>query len=159
MTIIDPMHNLYLDPEKRIVKNVYIDKGVIGSKAMTLIQDRVNSTSTPHYVGRILHKIVSFFLSFTAIQFKNLSNLFSIMALCDILPTMHMKCWQYFVQASRILCQMSLTAAEIQLADVFQLQFCRRVEIVYGKNDITHNMHLHCHFLLLEIDRFGFRLE
>ena len=89
MTIIDPMHNLYLDPEKNIVKNVYIDKGVIGSKAMTLIQDRVNSTSTPHYVGRILHKIVSSFLSFTADQFKNLSNLFSIMALCDILPTIY----------------------------------------------------------------------
>ena len=29
VTIIDPMHNLYLGSAKRILKNVWIDKGVI----------------------------------------------------------------------------------------------------------------------------------
>ena len=68
-----------------------------------------------------------------------------IMALCDILPNEHMKCWQYFVQASRILCQLSLTSEQIQLADAFLLQFCKRAESLYGKSAITPNMHLHCH--------------
>ena len=84
---------------------------------MTPIQDKVYSTSTPHYVGRIPLKIASFFSGFTADQFKNWTNLFSIMALIDVLPTEHMKCWQYFVQASRILCQLSLTNGQIELAD------------------------------------------
>ena len=56
-----------------------------------------------------------------------------------------MKCWCYFVQASRILCQMSLTREQIVLADAFLLQFCKRVEVLYGKPTITPNMHLHCH--------------
>ena len=145
MTIIDPMHNLYLGSAKLILKKVWIDKGIIDSKTMNLIQDRVNSISTPHYVGRIPHKIISSFSGFTADQFKNWTNLFSIMALHDILPNDHMKCWQYFVQASRILCQMSLTAAQIHLADAFLLQFCCKVETLYGKTVITPNMHLHCH--------------
>jgi len=145
MTIIDPMHNLYLGTAKHVLKNIWIEQGLIDNKAMSLIQDRVNSTSTPHYVGRIPHKIASSFSGFTADQFKNWTNLFSIMALRGILPTEHLKCWQYFVQASRILCQMSLTDDQIQLADAFLLQFCRRVENLYGKNIITPNMHLHCH--------------
>ena len=142
MTVIDPMHNLYLGSAKRILKYIWMEQGLIDNKAMTRIQDKVNSTSTPHYVGRIPLKIASFFSGFTADQFKNWTNLFSIMA---VLPTEHMKCWQYFVQASRILCQLSLTNGQIELADAFLLQFCKRVENLYSKCSITPNMHLHCH--------------
>ena len=145
MTIIDPMHNLYLGTAKHILKDVWTEQGLINQKTMSLIQNRVNVTSTPNYVGRIPLKIASFFSGFTADQFKNWTNLFSIMALCDILPNEHMKCWQYFVQASRILCQLSLTSEQIQLADAFLLQFCKRAESLYGKSAITPNMHLHCH--------------
>lgn len=144
MTIIDPMHNLYLGTTKCILK-VWIEQQLIDNKALSLIQSRVNDTTTPHYVGRIPLKIASSFSGFTADQFKNWTNLFSIMALSGVLPTEHMKCWCYFVQASRILCQMSLTREQIVLADAFLLQFCKRVEVLYGKPTITPNMHLHCH--------------
>lgn len=123
MTIIDPMHNLYLGSAKHILKDIWIEQGVIDSKAMSSIQDSVDSIVTPHYVGRIPHKIASSFSGsfsgFTADQFKNWTNLYSIMALHDILPAEHFQCWKYFVQASRILCQMSITDAQIKLADAF----------------------------------------
>ena len=77
MTIIDPMHNLYLGTAKHILKDVWTEQGLINHKTMSLIQNRVNVTSTPDYVGRIPLKIASFFSGFTADQFKNWTNLFS----------------------------------------------------------------------------------
>ena len=84
MSSIDPMHNLYLGNARYILKDIWIEQG-LRDKAMSLIQDRVNSTSTPHYVGRILHKISSSFSGFIADPCENWTNLFSLMALCDIL--------------------------------------------------------------------------
>lgn len=40
---------------------------------------------------------------------------------------------------------MKISDAEIKLADAFLLQFCCKVEKLYGKDIITPNMHLHCH--------------
>ena len=95
-------------------------------------------------MGRNPCKIASSFSGFTADQFKNWTN-FSVMALHNILPNEHLQCWYYFVQASRLLCQMTITDAQIELADAFLLQFCCRVERLYGKGVVTPNMHLHCH--------------
>ena len=67
------------------------------------------------------------------------------MALKGILPTQHLECWRYFVLASRLLCKMSISKDEIDLADTLLLKFCCKVEELYGKNFITPNMHLHCH--------------
>ena len=44
--------------------------------------------------------------------------------------------------ASRILCKINITKTEVELADAFLVRFCRKVEILYGKDP---NMHLHCH--------------
>ena len=144
MIIIDPMHNLYLGSAKRLIA-LWMEKNLLTSRDMSLIQDRVNSIQTPSYVGRIPHKIASSFSGFTADQFKNWTNLFSLIALRDILPSQHLQYWRYFVVASRILCQMSISDSEIERADAFLLQFCCRVEQLLGKNVVTPNMHLHCH--------------
>lgn len=144
MTIIDPMHNLYLGSAKKLV-HLWIEKGIITKSACSVIQDRVNSIRVPRYVGRIPHKIESSFSGFTADQFKNWTNLYSLMVLYDILPPDHLRCWRYFVLASRILCQMKISDHEIKLADAFLLQFCSLVEKLFGKQVITPNMHLHCH--------------
>ena len=142
MTIIDPMHNLYLGSAKRLV-SIWLDKGLI--KDASTIQDIVDCIDVPRYVGRIPHKIASSFSGFTADQFKNWTNIFSLMTLHSILPSEDLKCWRYFVQASRILCQTKLNDEDIKLADAFLLQFCCQVEKLYGKAAITPNMHLHCH--------------
>ena len=135
MTIIDPMHNLYLGSAKKLI-HLWIKKGFITSSTFTLIQDRVDSIQVPHYVGRIPHKIESSFSGFTADQFKNWTNIYSLMVLYDILPSDHLNCWRYFVLASRILCQMKISDAEIKLADAFLLQFCCKVEMLYGREII-----------------------
>ena len=145
MAIIDPMHNLYIGTAKHILKDVWIEQGLITDRDMKLIQSRVDSIQVPNYVGRIPLKIASSFSGFTADQLKNWTNLFSLMALRDILPSDHLQCWAHFVPASRLLCQMRISDADIKLADALLLQFCRRGESLYGKEVTTPNMHLHCH--------------
>lgn len=72
------------------------------------------------------------------------------MALHDLLSTEHIRCWQYFFQGSRILCQMAITDTQLELADAFLLQFCCEVENLYGKKVITPNMHLHCQCMIMD---------
>jgi hypothetical protein len=90
------------------------------SSDMSLIQDRVDAIQTS-------------FSGFTADQFKNWTNLFSLI----VLPSQHLQYWRYFVIASRILCQMSISDSDIERADAFLLQFCRHVEQLLGTNVIT----------------------
>ena len=145
MTIIDTMHNLYIGTATHLLKDVWIERGLITDGDMRLIQDRVDSIQVPNYVGRIPLKIASSFSGFTADQLKNWTNLFSLIALRDILPPDHFQCWGHFVLASRLLCQMKISDVDIKLADALLLQFCRRAERLYGKEVATPNMHLHCH--------------
>ena len=112
---------------------------------LLILKKTVDSTSVLSFVGRISYKIASSFSGFTADQFKNWTNLFSLICLRSILPSDHMQCWRYFANAYRLLCQMKITDAEIKLADAYLLQFCIRTEKIYGKGIITPNMHLHCH--------------
>ena len=109
------------------------------------IQKCVDSTNVPPMVGRIPLKIASSFAGFTADQFKNWTNLFSLVALHDILPSDHLEFWRHFVLASRLLSQMRISLTYVKLADALLLQFCRCVERMYGQSVITPNMHLHDH--------------
>ena len=69
-----------------------------------------------------------------------------------ILPNDDLECWRHFVLACRIMCQHSLSVADISLADALLAQFCRRIERLYGKNVITPNMHMHCHYKQMLLD-------
>ena len=71
-----------------------------------------------------------------------------IPALHGILPVDHLECWRHFVLAYRILCKQSLSNTDIVLADSLLLQFCKRVERMFGEAAITPNMHLHGHVTL-----------
>ena len=142
--IIDPMHNLYLGTAKRMVE-VWTEKKLISEKQLIDIQKRIDSVEVASDVGRIPSKIASSFHGFTADQWKNWTNLFSVYALKDILPQDHMECWRQYVLASRILTSRILTLCEIQEADRLLLSFCKSFEQLYGTNLVTPNMHLHCH--------------
>ena len=146
MTIIDPMHNMFLGTTKHMLKNIWMKKSLVNDADLFAIQGIIDIMELPSYIGRIPYKIASSASSFTADQFKSWTCYFSIICLHDILPQDHVRCWQCFVLAARILCQMSVTHTEIELADALLLKFCRQVESLYGKSVITPNMHLHCHF-------------
>lgn len=85
--IIDPMHNLFLGTTKTVLKDIWLARGIITHSQLQGIQARVNSVVVPPTIGRIPRKIASSFAEFTAEQWKNWTMVYSLFALCDILPT------------------------------------------------------------------------
>ena len=154
MLLVDPMHNLYLGSAKHVLKAIWIEKYILSYADFGLVQRRVDKCCVPSDMGRIPHKIVSGFSSFTADQFKNWVVYFSLIALRGILVNEHLECWRHFVLACRILSQTELSQDNIILADALLLRFCRRIEGLYGTSVVTPNMHLHCH-LRSCIEDFG----
>ena len=53
------------------LKNFWLNRGIITTFNFDKIQSRVHSVRVPADIGRIPHKIMSGFASFTADQFKN----------------------------------------------------------------------------------------
>lgn len=147
MLIVDPMHNLFIGTAKRIMKSLWINNGMVTSEHLQLIQSRITNSICPPEIGRIPLKIEtgSGFSQLTADQLKNWVVYFSVISLRDIITGDDMECWRHFVLACRILCQKQLTNSEVCVADALLLQFCRRVERMYGKDFITPNIHLHAH--------------
>ena len=145
MLIIDPMHNLFLGSAKHFLKSILLDKGFVKEIEFGAIQQRVNKVVTPPDIGRIPHKILSGFSSFTADQWKNWVLYYSLIALNNILPTDILECWRHFVLACRVLCSKQLTLEQVMLADALLLHYCQRTERIFGWKSITPNMHLHCH--------------
>ena len=144
--IVDPMHNLYLGSAKHYLKRIWLDKNIVSDKDFEIIQQRADSIVTPAGIGRVPHKIRSGFASFTADQWKNWVNYYSLLAMGDIfLQGNDLECWRHFVLASRILCSHQLSSTELQLGDILLLSFCKRTEFLYGKEVITPNMHMHAH--------------
>lgn len=142
--------------------------GLLDESKFDCIQSRINNIIVTPDIGRIPCKIKSGFTSFTAEQFKNWVNHFSIIVLRDKLPSEHLECWRHFVLACRILCLKALTVNQVKLADTLLVQYCKRVERMYGRDVITPNMHYCCHiascifdfgpahdFWLLSFERFN----
>ena len=109
MTVVDPMHNLFLGTAKYLIKNVWIQQDILTKSTMMAIQNTIDSMSVPTDLGRIPCKIQSGFDHFTADQLKNWVNLYSIPCLYGILSSDHLENWRYFDLACRILCCRSLS--------------------------------------------------
>lgn len=75
----------------------------------------------------------------------NWTMIYSLYALRGLIPEEHYRCWECYVLACRLLNLPVLTDVLIRKADLLLLNFCRRVEALYGKTAVTPNMHLHCH--------------
>ena len=145
MLTIDPMHNLFLGTGKHILKNIWIKLGLITDSQFDTIQKRVDRVVCPPDIGRIPNKIHSGFASFTADQYKNWIVYFSLLTLRDILSGADLECWRHFALACRYLCSREISQVQIAIADALLMQFCRRVERMYGKEVITQNIHMHAH--------------
>lgn len=144
-TIIDPMHNLFLGTAKKIFKKIWIPRGLLKEKELKEIQARVDCVAVPSTIGRIPRKIASAFGGFTAEQWLNWTLVYSLYALRGLIGKEHYECWRSFVLACRLLTLPVLSDIDIKKADLLLLNFCRKVEILYGKQEITPNMHLHGH--------------
>ena len=142
--IVDHMHNLFLGTAKRFFKNL-ISKGILQDEQLKLIQVRVDSIIVPATIGRIPKKIASAFGGVTAEQWMNWTLFFSLYALRGLIPEQHYRCWEAFVLACRLLSSPVLSDVNIRKADLLLVHFCRKFELLYGKSEVTPNMHLHCH--------------
>ena len=97
MLIVDPMHNLFLGTAKHILKQVWIERGILSAPQFETIQQRVDLSTVPSDIGRIPHKVYSGFASFTAYQWKNWVIYFSLSSLYDILSGDNLECWRHCV--------------------------------------------------------------
>lgn len=154
MVVIDPMHNIFLGSAKRVMKRLWIDQGILSQAKLLQMQKFVDHVHVPPDIGRIPRKLETGFSGFTAAQFKNWLNLYSIPALFGKVGDHHLECWRHLVLASRLLCKFSVTNTDIKVADLLLLQFCKKIEQLYGCSAITPNMHLHGH-LKAVMDDFG----
>ena len=151
MLIIDPMHNLYLGSGKHMIK-LWLKTELITTNHFSKIQEFLDTFIVPTDIGRIPRKIETGFSGFTADQFKHWITIYSIPALYNILPRSHLDCWRYFVLACRIFSRQSLSSSDIVRADALILQYCKKMELLYGESSITPNMHMHCHLKDILID-------
>ena len=144
-SIIDPLHNLFLGTAKHMFENVWLAKGLLTRETLESVQPRMASIICPEDTGRLPSNITSNFGGFTGNQWKNWTELFSLIVLKGALTGEDLECWRHFVLASRILSRASLTNTELLLADALLLHFCRRCVRLYGEEIATPNMHLHSH--------------
>ena len=121
-------------------------------KSVEKIQSTIDSIRVPTDIGRITRKIETVFSGLTADQYKNWVTIYSVPCLYRVIGCDDLECWRHFVLACRILCQQSLTLTDVNLADGLLLQFCCRVQRMYGNNVITPNMHMHCHLKEVVLD-------
>ena len=153
MLAIDPMHNLFLGTAKHMLY-IWLDNDLLSRAQFKKLQYAVDGMELPSGVGRIPRKIETGFSGFTADQFKNWVVVYSIPTLFGLLPSEHLECWRHFVSACRILCKQTLSYDSIILMDALLLQFCKKVQQLYGENSVTPNMHFHGHLKEVVLD-FG----
>lgn len=142
--IIDPMHNLLLGTAKHVMKT-WMVKGIVASKDLQLLEERVSKLQCPYDVGRIPLKISSGFYNFTADQWLNWTVVYSAVALKGIIPQNHYNCWLLYIKACSMLCCKFIKKSDVNIADQYLLQFCRNFEALCGADACTPNMHLHLH--------------
>ena len=154
MTIIDPMHNMYIGTAKHIFQNIWLKHGRLSAESLNSIDSVIKSFKiTPNMK---LNQIPSVHClsSFTAENWMKWICYFAIVCLKDILTSQELEWLRHFVLACRLLNKKELSQSDVQLADALLMQFCKRCISLYGQDSATPNMHLHCH-LRACIEDFG----
>ena len=144
MCVIDPMYNLFLGTGKKMFK-IWCERDILSKEKLRQVQDRIETVEAPSDLGRLPGNITSNYGGFTASQWKNWVLYYSLYAFEGILEEEHVNCWQNFVLACRHLCKPSISKTDLLIADQKLLDFCKKVELLYGKEVVTPNMHLHLH--------------
>jgi len=150
-SIIDVMHNLYLGTAKRILR-FWLDSNLLDHHSLKEVQERVTRCLSSGAIGRIPRKIALEFSNLTADEWKNWTLLCSLIALSDVLPDNHCKCWQLFVAACNILSSSVVSLNNIEEAHELMQLFFIAAEELYGPKFLTINAHLHLHLQKVYLD-------
>ena len=99
MTLIDPMHNLFLGTAKHFARDISISKNIINNNKLAQIESLKNAV-VPSAIGRRPVPInTGIFL--TADQWKNWTFYFSVYCLKGILSSYELESWRNFVLSCR----------------------------------------------------------
>lgn len=128
------------------MQKVWLEREIINSSAITEINNRIRSINIPPNVSfSCLPPSIQSCSGFTAEQWMLWTNYYSLFCLYELIPYEDLRCWQYFVLASRVLSKQPISSDDISLGDALLLQFCQRFQALYGEDCVTPNMHMHCH--------------
>ena len=142
--VIDPMHNLYLGTSKYMME-LWTQRGILANNDFTTIEEITAKITTPRDIGRIPLKIGSSFSGFTSDQWRNWTTVLSPVALKQVLPPDSLRCWLMFVRACSLLSSRVISVEAVSQAHCYLTEFCKQVELIYGSDACTPNMHLHLH--------------
>lgn len=94
-SVVDPLHNLFLGSAKHIFESVWLEKGIITHHTMESVQSRMATIICPEDTGRIPSNILSNSGGFAGNQWKNWTELFSLIVLRGALNGEHLECWRH----------------------------------------------------------------
>lgn len=143
-TVVDPMHNLFTGTARKVL-TIWKEKGILKNEHFTSIQSTVDSFCVPKNIGRIPHKIDSGFSGFKSDQWRSWTIIYSLVVLKPILPPQHYEMWTKYVEAVYLICRRSVSLVDLDKADKLLVLFCMDFESLFGSQECTINMHLHCH--------------
>ena len=141
------MHCLFLGIAKYIVQNIWINEGILGRKALDIIQARIDNISTSPEVCRIPRKIATGvgFSNFKADQWKSFTIIFATPTIWDLLPSKDQLILANFVRACQLLYCRMVSMDAIETAHLHFLTLNKLIEAHYGPHRVTMNMHLALH--------------
>ena len=144
---VDPMHNLFIRIASLIVKRLWLGCRKITLEDLTKIQKHMNSIHPPSEIGRIPHKIDigEGFSNLTANEWKNFFLIYARVVLWDFLGHEDRKILIHFSQACFILVRRIVTLENLNVAHDHLVELLKLIEINYGEDYITPNLHLSLH--------------
>jgi ssDNA-binding Zn-finger/Zn-ribbon topoisomerase 1 len=145
--VVDPMHCLFLGIARWIVKQLWIDGGVLKSDNLEDIQEKMNEFKVPSDLGRIPGKVHcgEGFANFTADQWRNFFTIYATVTLWKHLSENDRKILNHFVRVCSILVSRIVKVDFIREAHNRLIEIVRLIEQCYGRDKVTPNLHLSLH--------------
>ena len=141
------MHCLFLGIARWLVKQIWIDKGILTSNSLNKIQKKMNEFQIPSDLGRIPGKIHSGegFSNFTADQWWIFFIIYATVSLWEHLPIVDRKILTHFVRICLILVSRIIKPDLIWEAHQRLIEIVKLIEENHGRDKITPNLHLSLH--------------
>jgi hypothetical protein len=145
--LVDLMHNLFIGIASFIVKWLWLGHGKITSEDLIKIQKEMNKIHPPSEIGRISCKIDvgEGFSNLTANEWKIFFLIYVRVVLWDFLDREDQKILAHFSQACSILVRRIVTLENLNVTHEHLIELLRLIELNYGKDLITPNLHLLLH--------------
>lgn len=159
-TPVDVMHNIYLGTCKRLM--VMLTKGrggrkpIINKQGLERMQAFMDNVSCPSDVGRIPIRVVQGFSKFKAAEWSNWMCSFAVPSLrclleekekhsCPRFTVLHLSLFITMQKIATRMREYTISDHGITELDEWLMALLQDVEVVFGRNAVTPNMHLHAH--------------